>query len=97
MPCANYTLMGSTINLVLTLNHFTYRFMNELVGPKSKRQPIISLFILQFNFNKLKALLLQAFISATKPFGESTYLGKYSHLPKVASGSPSLGVHYCYN
>jgi hypothetical protein len=41
--------------------------MNELVDLKSKKQPTILLFILQFNFNKLEALLSWAPILATKP------------------------------
>ncbi len=65
MPCANCTMMGFAINLVLTPNHSTtYKIMNEFIVPKSKRQHISSSFILQFNLSKLKVLLLCTFISA---------------------------------
>jgi len=98
MPCVNCTMMGFATNSVLTLSHFAiYIFMNKLVIPKSKRQPTISLFILQFNFNKLKTSFLWALILATKLLGKLTYLGKCNHLPKVGWCSSSLGVHCCCN
>jgi hypothetical protein len=60
--------MGSTSNLVLIPNHSTIcEVMNEFLTPKSKIQHKNSLFILHFNFNKLEALLLLAFILTTKP------------------------------
>jgi hypothetical protein len=59
MPCVNCIVMGFATNLVLIPSRFaTYGVMNKLVAFKSKRQPTILLFILQFNFNKLEALLL---------------------------------------
>ncbi len=52
------TMMGSAINLVLIPNRsITCGVMNEIVAIEFKRQPTISLFILQFNFNKLEASL----------------------------------------
>jgi len=51
--------MGFATNSVLIPSRFaTYGIMNESVVPKSKKQPTISLFILQINFNKLEALFL---------------------------------------
>jgi hypothetical protein len=57
MPCVNYTMMGSTINSILIIMFHCFRVMNKLVDFKSKKQPTILVFILQFNFNKLEALL----------------------------------------
>jgi hypothetical protein len=58
MPCANCTVMGSTINLVLIPNYSTAcGVTNELVTFESKRQHTNLLFILHFNFNKLEASL----------------------------------------
>jgi hypothetical protein len=69
MPCANYIVMGFSINLVLTPSHSTaYIVMNKFVAPKSKRQPTSLSFILQFNFNKLEASFSCAPISAMKSF-----------------------------
>ncbi len=72
MPCAKFTMMGFTTNLVLTPNYSaTCKVMNKLVIPKSKRQHINLLFTLQHSFNKLEASLLWAFISTTKPLLEN--------------------------
>jgi hypothetical protein len=57
MPCANCIVMGFTINSILILMFHCFKVMNELDDLKSKKQPTILLFILQFNFNKLEALL----------------------------------------
>ncbi len=58
MPYANCIIMGSAINSDLTPSRSTtYKVMNEFVIPKFKNQPTILLFILQFNFDKLEALL----------------------------------------
>ncbi len=84
MPCANCTMMGSTINLILILSYsITCGTINEFVVPKSNRQPPILSFILQFNFNKLEALLLWAPILVMKPLWKSIYLGQWSHLPEM--------------
>jgi hypothetical protein len=57
MPCANYIMMGSATNSILTPNHSaTYGIMNKFVTLKSKRQHTSSSFILQFNFNKIESI-----------------------------------------
>ncbi len=68
MPCFNYIVMGYAINSILTPRRFTtYKVMNKFVTPESKRQHTSSSFVLQFNLNKLVALLSCALILATKP------------------------------
>jgi len=47
MPCANYTIMGFSINSTLIPNCFvTYKIMNEFVILELNMQLTISLFIL---------------------------------------------------
>jgi hypothetical protein len=68
MPCANCTVMGFDTNSVLIPSHsIACKIMNEFGILEFKKQPTISSFILQFNFNKLEALLLCAPILAMEP------------------------------
>jgi hypothetical protein len=92
MLCANYTVMGFATNVVLIVSRsIACEIGNEFVTFKFKRQPTISWFILQFNFNKLEVSHSWAFILAMKPHGETTYLGQCNHLLEVVWGNVIFG------
>lgn len=96
MPCAKFTMMGFTTNLVLTPNCLaTCRVMNKLVILESKRQNLNLLFSLHCKFNKLEASLLWALISTIKPPWRILLPWKCNHLPKVSWGNLPPNVHDC--